>query len=293
MNAEAETASERLLSILRPMRRVLVAYSGGIDSTLVLAAAVRAVGRENALGVIGVSPSLAARELEGAIRVAAGLGADVERLATAEMQRPDYLANGPDRCYHCKSELYSLLGEFAARRGYGHILDGTNADDRLELRPGRKAAQELGVRSPLLEAGLGKAQIRNLAREWSVPSWSKPASPCLSSRVPHGSPITLEKLGAVEQAEATLAGMGFRECRVRHHGEVARVEVPLDQAGILLQPAVRVALLARLKDLGFRYITLDLEGFRSGSTSAPAEPRKAFQKINLDMEAPTHGRSQA
>lgn len=266
------------------MGRVVVAYSGGIDSTLVLAAAVRALGPEAAIGAIGVSPSLAARELQGALEVARGLGARVERVATHELEREAYRANGPDRCYHCKTELYGVLGGFAAERGIRHILDGTNAEDRLEFRPGRQAAVELGVRSPLLEVGMGKADIRELSREWGVQNWQKPASPCLSSRVPHFTEIRVEMLHAIDQAEAFLASLGFEEFRVRHHGDVARLEVQPRDWARLLEVEIRGSISARLKECGFRYVSLDLDGFRSGSLN-PVQP-SAEKGFSIALQLP-------
>ena len=263
-----ESREGALLESIASLERVVVAFSGGIDSTLVLAAAVRALGPERAMGVIGVSPSLAARELEAAVRVGAEVGARVERLDTHELEIEGYRRNGPDRCYFCKTELYTVLGAFAARRGFQHILDGTNADDRLDVRPGRKAARELGVRSPLLEIGMGKQEIRELSRRWGISSWHKPAAPCLSSRVPHFQNVTVEKLSAIERAEAYLASLGLAEFRVRHHGDVARLEIRPEDWPKLLEPTIRAELAERLKTYGFRYVSLDLEGFRSGSLTS-------------------------
>ena len=270
------------------MGRVVVAYSGGIDSTLVLAAAVRALGPDSAIGAIGVSPSLAARELDGALEVARSLGARVERVATHELEREAYRANGPDRCYHCKTELYSVLGPFAAARGIHHILDGTNAEDRLEFRPGRQAALELGVRSPLLEVGFGKRDIRELSREWGVQNWQKPASPCLSSRVPHFTEISVEMLHAIDRAEAFLASLGFEEFRVRHHGDVARLEVQPGDWHRLLDGEIRSSISARLKECGFRYVSLDLDGFRSGSLNPIGRSPEKGSRIALEMPITDH-----
>lgn len=258
---------ERLLGAIRALGRVVVAFSGGIDSTLVLAAAVRAVGAENCVGVIGVSPSLALRELEGAIQIGREVGARVERLETHELEVEGYRQNGPDRCYFCKSELYTALAGYIASHGYFHILDGTNSDDRLEMRPGHQAAQELGVRSLLRECGFGKADIRALASRWGVRNWNKPASPCLSSRIPHHSEVTVDKLAAIEQAEALLAGLGFEDFRVRHHGDVARIELRPEDWPALLREGARQGLTAKFRELGFKHVSMDLDGLRPGGLS--------------------------
>ncbi len=267
MSASLEALEEALLARIRPLGRVVVAFSGGIDSTLVLAAAVRALGRENVVGVIGVSPSLAARELEQACGVGVEVGGRVERLETRELEVEGYRKNGPDRCYFCKTELYGALGRYQDENGYRHALDGTNADDRLDQRPGHRAARELGVLSPLLEAGLGKAEIRELSRKWGIRNWSKPASPCLSSRIPHFMEVTVEKLAAVERAESYLAELGLLDFRVRHHGDVARLEVRPEDWPMLMAPGVRETLTRKLKALGFRFVSLDLDGLRPGSLS--------------------------
>ncbi|MBI5836297.1 MAG: ATP-dependent sacrificial sulfur transferase LarE [Candidatus Eisenbacteria bacterium] len=265
MSPELELQGRRLVEHIAGLERVAVAFSGGVDSTLVLAAAVRALGPEKAVGVIGVSPSLPARELEAALKVGRDVGARVETMQTHELDREGYRLNGPDRCYHCKTELFTLLSRYSETHDRPVILDGTNADDRHDVRPGRQAARELGVRSPLLEVGLGKEGIRELSRAWGICTWSKPASPCLSSRIPHFAEVTVDKLGAIEQAEARLAALGLEEFRVRHHGDIARLELhPKDWARIL-DAGVRTSLIAELRSLGFRYVSLDLEGFRSGS----------------------------
>ncbi len=267
MSPGMDAKGRELVSHIAALERVVVAFSGGIDSTLVLAAAVRALGPERAVGVIGISPSLPARELEAAVQVGREVGATVERLETHELEREGYRKNGPDRCYHCKTELFTLLSRYSEAHGRPVILDGTNADDRLDFRPGRQAARELGVRSPLLEVGLGKEGIRELSREWGIRNWRKPASPCLSSRIPHFVEVTVEKLGAIEKAEARLAALGLEEFRVRHHGEIARLELHPRDWNRILEPGVLTSLVGDLKSLGFRYVSLDLEGFRSGSLS--------------------------
>ena len=271
MSPELERRSRLLLETIAGLGRVVVAFSGGVDSALVLAAAVRAVGPERSVGVIGVSPSLPRRELEAALEVGRQVGARLERIETREMEREGYRRNGLDRCYHCKTELYTLLSDYRSRNGYQAILDGTNADDRLDQRPGHQAARELGVVSPLLLAGLGKGDIRELSRIWGVPIWRKPSSPCLSSRIPHFVEVTVEKLGAIEKAEERLAALGLHEFRVRHHGDVARLELHPEDWALILDPQTRSTVVAELRGLGFRHVALDLDGFHSGSLSSAAQ----------------------
>lgn len=260
------TAAERLELLrawLAAQPFVVVAYSGGVDSSLLLAVAHEQLGGR-ALGVIGVSDSYARRELELALAQAERIGAGVETVRTGELADPAFAANDTDRCYHCKSELYTQLAEVAARRG-GLVVDGTIADDLADWRPGRRAAAEHGVRSPLAELGFAKADVRAAAALLGLESAGKPASPCLASRIPYGTPVTRENLSQVERAEALLGALGFPELRVRHHGEIARLEVPLAELARLARPDVRQAVVDGLKPLGFRWITLDLEGLRSGN----------------------------
>ena len=254
---------ERLRALLRGLGRVVVAYSGGVDSSVLLRVAHEVLG-ERALGVIGRSDSYAARELEHALAQAAAFGARVEVVTTGELSDPAFRSNPADRCYHCKSELFRRL-EAVARREGAVVLDGTIADDVSDWRPGRRAAGERGVRSPLLETGFGKADVRAAAAHYGLASAGKPASPCLASRIPYGTGITRENLSMVEAAEELLRSLGFRELRVRHHGEVARIEVPVAEVPRLAEAAVRERVVAGLKALGYRYVTVDLEGFRSGS----------------------------
>lgn len=260
---EAEAKEQQLLGSLAAMESALVAYSGGVDSTYLLWAAHRALG-DRVLAVIGRSDSLARTEYESALAEAARLGVEIRVVVTGELSDPGFRDNPPDRCYHCKSELYGQLAPLARRESLAEILDGTNADDLGDYRPGRRAAEERGVRSPLAEAGLGKAEIRSLARRAELVFWDKPAMPCLASRFPYGTRITREKLRMVEGAEELLRQSGFRECRVRHHDGMARLEVPREDLDRLLAEPLLSWLSDGIKALGFQQVTVDLEGFRSG-----------------------------
>ncbi|HTR97833.1 MAG TPA: ATP-dependent sacrificial sulfur transferase LarE [Candidatus Acidoferrales bacterium] len=255
---------------LESLGRVVVAYSGGVDSSLVLRVAHERLG-DRAIGVIGRSDSYSSRELELALAQGRAIGARVEIVTTGELADPAFAANAPDRCYHCKSELYRQLRLVAGRVGADAIVDGTIFDDLSDHRPGRRAADESDVISPLADLGFTKADVRAAAAHLGLASSGKPASPCLASRIPYGTPITREALAQVERAEDALRGLGFDVLRVRHHGDVARIEVPLDQLAGLLHPATREAVVAAVRGAGFTFVSLDLEGFRSGALNRTLE----------------------
>lgn len=268
LDAALASKRARLESLLASYGRCAVAYSGGVDSAIVCAAAFRALG-ENAVAVTAASESLAAGELEAAAAVAQQIGIRHEVLRTAEIDNPLYVRNAPDRCYHCKTELYTQLEAFVAAWGGAVIANGANADDAGDYRPGMTAASEHAVRSPLLECGLTKQEIRQLAAAWNLPVWDKPASPCLSSRIAYGEEVTPERLRAIDRAEQLLRELGLREVRVRYHrGELARIEVPVEAIPALALAETRQRLLNEFRALGFKYVTLDLAGFSSGSLNA-------------------------
>lgn len=253
---------KHLSNILTNMESLVVAYSGGVDSTLVLKVAFDCLG-DRALALTAVSKSLPAFELAEAKRIASFIGAKHTLMDTFEIDDPRYQENTPNRCYFCKSEVYEVLATYARQQGFAYVVDGTNAEDTGDHRPGRKAARDLGIRSPLQEAGLTKSEIRQLARSYNLPNWDKPAAACLSSRIPYGSHITPELLSQVERAEHLLHTLGFRELRVRHHDQLARIEVPPTEFDRLL--SLREEIIPAFKDLGYLYVTIDIAGFRSGS----------------------------
>ena len=256
----------RLRALLTELGSVVVAYSGGIDSTFVLKVAHEQLG-DKAIGVTAVSPTFPVLELEAAKRVAQEIGARHELVQTDQLAIDDFVKNDASRCFHCKTDLYQLLGDVRQSTSAAYVVDGTNLDDLGDDRPGMKAAREWGVRSPLVEAQLSKADIRILAKELGLSNWDKPAAACLSSRIPRGMPITLEKLSRVEEAEAMLQGEGLRHFRVRNHGDIARIEVAPSDLPWLIEPARCTRITARLKELGFQFVTVDLDGYRPGGVS--------------------------
>jgi len=270
---DLSTKQQRLQESLRALGRTLVAYSGGVDSAYLAWAAYQVLA-EDMLAVIADSPSLARTQLQDALAFAAENRIPVEVIQTAEMDRPEYVRNDRQRCFHCKDELFQVMEEFARKRGFQSIAYGVNVDDQSDFRPGQTAARQHHVAAPLLQAGLGKAEIRELARNATLRVWEKPASACLSSRIEYGRPVTLQALSAVEQGEDALRTLGFRQCRVRHHGEIARIEIAKDELALALTPQMFAEFTRIFKGLGFTFVTLDTEGFRSGSMNAtiPSQP---------------------
>ena len=265
---------DRLRSLLREMKLAVLAYSGGVDSSVLLRAASEVLG-PNLIAVTAISETYPPAELEPAKRFAVSLGVRHRILATEELTRDEFSRNAPDRCYHCKQELFGKLRQIADAEGIAYILDGTNIDDLRDHRPGRMAAGEFSVRSPLAEAGLAKQEVRDLARRMDMPMWDKPSLACLSSRIPYGTPITRDLLKNIQAAEDAIRGLGIRQVRVRHHGDTARIEVELDGLVRLAAGDVRQRIVDAFKELGYVYICLDLEGYRTGSLNAVLEKKEA------------------
>jgi pyridinium-3,5-biscarboxylic acid mononucleotide sulfurtransferase len=286
MDATPERQAQALVDFIRPLESCLVAYSGGVDSAVVAKAAQLALG-DRAVAITGVSASLAGGELEAAQRIAAAIGIRHEVIHTDELSQPQYLQNSPDRCFHCKTELYGRLGVEAERLGIRVILNGANLDDRGDFRPGMKAAADHAIRSPLAECGLDKAAVRAVARSWNIEVWDKPATPCLSSRVAYGLNITPERLARIDAAERVLRAHGLGSVRVRlHENDLARLELPLATLPRLCDEGTRAAIVKELRSLGFRYVTLDLEGFRSGSFQqlVPTEELTRFAQAEQQQQ---------
>jgi uncharacterized protein len=278
MDEKIRVNGRRLVEFISQFESCIIAYSGGVDSAVVAKAAHLAHG-DRAVAMTGVSASLASGELDAARRIATSIGIRHETIHTDELADPQYLLNAPDRCFHCKTELYTRLRQEAARLGVETILNGANVDDLGDFRPGMQAADQHGVRSPLAECGLNKAAVRALAKEWKIEVWDKPATPCLSSRVAYGLNITPERLAKIDSAEQVLRGLGLANVRVRlHENELARLEVSTVDLPLVCEPSIREQVVSKLQQLGFRYITLDLQGFRSGSFQqlVPAEELTRF-----------------
>jgi len=263
---------DRLLELVRGYGSCAVAFSGGLDSSVLAKAAVTALARQ-AVAFTATSPSMPRGELEAAVRLARAIGIRHEVVQTDELSNPRYQANTPERCYFCKQTICRRIAERAEELGLAVVVDGANADDRHDHRPGSRAARELGVRSPLAECDLGKEQLRQLARHWQLPTHDKPASPCLASRIAYGVPITEERLAMVDRAEQFLRQRGFPIVRVRlHENKLARVEVPVEEISRLLDPRLRGELTGHLHACGFCYVTVDLAGYRSGSLNEGLGP---------------------
>jgi len=255
---------QNLISILKGMESILIAYSGGADSTFLVVMAHKVLGNK-VLAVTANSPSLAPSELQEAISIASEFGFGHQIINTSELDDPNYRENGPKRCYFCKRELHTRLHELALELGFDYVASGTNIDDLSDFRPGLRATREFNVRNPLAEAKLGKTEIRRLSQEMGIPNWDKPAQACLSSRIPYGSIVTVEALKKIGRAEMVLRELGFTQFRVRHHDTIARIEVDPEELHLIFESQIRDAVITALRNLGYLYVTIDLAGYRQGS----------------------------
>ncbi len=271
MDRRISEKENRLKGILQEMGSCLIAFSGGVDSAYLAVTAHDELG-ERALAVTAESPSYPAYQKEMVLDIVGRYGVRHEFIRSQELEDPNYAKNPINRCYYCKHELYTKLRSMAARRGFFCVTDGNNVDDTGDYRPGREAARELSVRSPLIEAGLGKDEIRALSKRRELPTWDQPASACLSSRIPYGSPVTRAKLRMIEDGEEVLRSLGFRQSRVRHHDEIARIEISHEELEKAMRLEVFEVLADRFKEIGFRFVTLDLEGYRTGRLNESVVP---------------------
>jgi len=274
---ETQRKYDELKAVLQEMRSVLVAFSGGVDSTFLVKVAQDVLG-DQIFAVIASSESYPKKETQGAIELANKLNIPHMVIRTRELDNPDFSNNPPDRCYHCKTELFSRMKEIAAKKGISFVLDGSNFDDMDDYRPGLLACEELGIKSPLKEVGLGKEEIRVLSKQMDLPTWNKPSLACLASRFPYNSEIDKASLEQVAKAEEYLWSLGFSQVRVRHHDQIARVEVDPEEVHRLLEPDLRAKIVENLKRLGYAYVTLDLAGYRTGSMNEPLSEEEKNKK---------------